>query len=247
MKLKSYEKIYHPKIKTLYRFALPWISLSILFCLPSCVGPRYTISPDVRFYPPVRELADSLDYFKAFGDIELLVDGEYNRAKIATRITDSELQTEIYSIFGGTVARMHAVAESVYIDVGERSYTIGRDQGFEQIAFLRKYPFTFNQFARIITGRALRTQLLVSPADSIWTEKNTAFYLWHTDSVEVTLEGSLRRKSVEQIAYDAVNQGWEIILSDLEEGLAREIELYLGKDNYFKINYGRVCVNPDGC
>ncbi|MFP4416632.1 MAG: hypothetical protein ACLFSB_05135 [Chitinispirillaceae bacterium] len=247
MRSNEYAKKCH--LQKISRNPLSWILCTLFFLVQSCVGPRYTIGSDTPFYPPARELIDSLEYFKGFGDIDLLMDGEHNRAKIATRLTSgSQINAEIYSIFGGTVASMMAHGDSVHVDIGERSYTIARDEGLEHIAFLRKYPFTFKQFERIITGRALRTQLLVSPADSVWMEKNSLYYLWRTDSIEVILEGNRRRREVKRITYNALEGAdWNLILNDLNRGVAREIKLYIGKDNYFNIQYDRLCLDPNGC
>ncbi|MBD3316373.1 MAG: hypothetical protein GF344_11355, partial [Chitinivibrionales bacterium] len=124
------------------------------------VVPRFVVPPD------------SLFYYKGFGDLALSYEGERYRANIdvVSKAGDA-FEGSIFGPFGGLIVWLSAGPDSVRIEAGELVRQIARNDSLKAgIALLRGYPFTFNEFARILTGRLYRPALTAEEPDSIVEE-----------------------------------------------------------------------------
>jgi hypothetical protein len=193
---------------------------------------------------------DSLRSLKGYGDISFSYNGERFKASFDIQWrTDTSFFAAFYGPGGMTIASVKpmsplswkiAVGDSVYTQRPSETVTIGQE-------FL-SYPFAWQEFLRILTGRLplpvpgdlpdtayFDGRYIVSgfKADTSVSEKSMIF-----------TRGDTKTYRLNEILYDYRGKvRWKLTYSRFSKDRPKEIKFIISDNNYFNIHYRSLTVN----
>jgi hypothetical protein len=216
-----------------------------LFC--GCAGGRRREQVGPPRIPRLELPPDSLYHFKGFGTLALAYRGERHRVKIDV-INDahSSFESSLFGPFGGLIAWLSAGSDSVTIEAGTQVRRIARSDSLAKgIWLLRGYPFTFDDFARIVSGRLYDPGILDRVPDSVVEQGWETCFFWQSDSMRVGAEVGGWRRELEEVRYDSCG-GWSLSYRRFRSDVATEIHFELDPMNYFTLTYDKVWLGRQG-
>jgi hypothetical protein len=187
-------------------------------------------------------LVDRLDKFEAEGDIAISYRGARHRGKMFVTIKDGgTFIGDFYSPFGQLLASFISKKDSATISIGELEYRVGINDNLSFVPFLMQYPFIFNDFIRILTGRIYKSECFSREADSIRRQGRKKIYEWVSDSVKVSVMVSGNGKKIKNISCVPLGESnWTLEYSSFSDGISRKIDFESGEKNYFLLVFESV-------
>ena len=213
----------------------------LLFVLPilffSCAGTQKQKSLFNTEKSISSMLVDRLDRFEATGDIAISYRGERHRGKMFVAIKDGgNFVCDFYSPFAQIIASFVSDKDSAQVSIGEHEYQIGINDNLSFVPFLSQYPFIFNDFIRILTGRIYKSDCFSSKVDSIWREGRRKVLQWVCDSVQVSVMVSGNGRKIKRISCSTPGEStWKLEYSSFKDGISRKVDFESGEKNYFSL------------
>lgn len=229
----------------------PFSCLCVLFCVFffSCAV-RPPLFIDTQLSSASLFSLDSLYSLKGYGDISFSYNGERFKASFDIQWHgDSSFSAAFYGPQGMSIASMKpAAAGSWEIEVGDSAYrqqpsgnvNVGRD-------FL-EYPFTWQAFLRILTGR-LPATIFAGMPDTVFFDGRhiAAFYKNRPDNqskIDIITKIDTKTYRLNEIVYEANGKDrWKVIYTGFKKGRPKEIRFIISDNNYFYIRYRSVTSN----
>lgn len=223
-----------PEIHLTY-FALLTLVIPMLFL--SCAGmqrQKFLLNNEMDLS---LLLVDKLDKFEASGDVSILFERERHQAEIYAAIKEEgNFICEIYGPFAQVIASFISDQDSARITLGDHEYRIGINDNLSFIPFLKKYPFIFTDFIRILSGRVYKSNCFSDNADTLWREGRRHVYQWISDSVRVSAAVSRKGKKIKNVTFSTLGVPyWKLEYSSFNKGISRKINFLSGEKNYFSI------------
>lgn len=222
-----------------------------LACLPFalCTTPPAPFVKDAlpSLFLPF-ESQDSLCHFEAFGQTKFTVNGQRFNAHIElTWKSDRDFKVEFYSPFGGLIGSMTPERSGCWnIVIGETQTKKCPNENVEMAPGQLKYPFTYDQFMKVMTCRLLDAAVLKKAPDSMSFDGKNGRCTWNNDKIrdntfDVTAIISRKHSSVTDVVYRAKGTSiWEVGYSSFREGVPKEIRFSDPNNNYFYLAYERI-------
>ena len=187
-------------------------------------------------------LVDRLDRFEATGDIAISYRGERHRGKMFVAIRDrSKFVCDFYSPFGHILASFISEKDSAWISIGELEYRVGINDNLSFVPYLMQYPFIFNDFIRILTGRIYKSDCFSSKVNSTWREGRRKVLQWVCDSVQVSVTVSGNGKKIKRISCSELEDSiWKLEYSSFKDGISRKVDFKSGEKNYFSLVFENI-------
>lgn len=189
-------------------------------------------------------LIDTLDKFEATGDVAFSIEGERYRGKMTVSLLErTNFVCYFYTPFAQLIASITSDEDSATVIVEERKYRIGINDNLSSIPYFTVYPFSFNDFIRIITGRIFKRDCFNLDADNVAKKGRRIVYEWITDSLHISVMVSNNGRKIKNIIYAATNSKdgpWELEFSSFKNGISKEIRFESKKKNYFSLVLNKV-------
>jgi len=213
-------------------------SLALLFL--SCAGNRPPCLTDAHPFP--ERVSEGALRFKGFGDVGISTSGEKHRGTIhISQEGSTAFSCEVFDAFGGSVVSIVADAESAHVAVGEQRYDMACGDRLAAVPYFGRYPFTFEQLKRILTGRTPFAGIATAQADTTWGEGRYCRRQWTRADTTVTAREHGRSGRLEEVMVRGGGQNlWSLSLRRFKDGTAREIEFETEGRNYFVLRFQRV-------
>lgn len=187
-------------------------------------------------------LVDRLDRFEATGDIAISYRGERHRGKMFVSIKDGDnFICDFYTPFAQIIASFISGKDSAEIIIGEHEYRIGINDHLSFVPFLSQYPFIFNDFIRILSGRVYKSECFSLEVDTIRIEGRRKTYEWISDSVKISVTVSGNGKKIKSVSCSTLGEPrWKLEYSSFKGGISRKIDFKSGEKNYFSLVFERI-------
>jgi hypothetical protein len=180
--------------------------------------------------------------FKATGDIVYSIGGGRHRGRITQSIDQHmNFKCYFYTPFAQMLASVESDEDSAIIVIGEQEHRISRYDKIYIIPYFTIFPFSFSEFVRIITGRTIRNKTFAKAPSFNEKERNQTVLTWQTDSMNISLTYSKRKKRINSIVYTSLTDNpWKLTLSIFKGGICREIFFKSHNGDYFSLAFNKV-------
>jgi hypothetical protein len=220
---------------------LPPVIFSLL--IVSCAV-KPPISIDTHLSRASLVSLDSLNSLKGYGDITFSYNGERFKASFDIQWHgDTSFSAAFYGPGGMSIASVKPmtplswrieISDSVYFQRPSQTVTIGQD-------FL-VYPFTWQEFLRILTGRLPGPVSDDGPDTTFFDGKNivSLFKKEATKEKKCNIITKVDTKAyrLNEILYDYRGRdAWKLHYTGFKKGRAKEIKFILSDNNYFYLRY----------
>jgi hypothetical protein len=222
--------------------------VALLTLLVGCAGARRGEVGEPPAVPRFDVCPDSLFHFKGFGDLALAYEGERHRVKIdVVSEAGTAFESSLFGPFGGLIAWLSAGPDSATIEAGGQVRRIARSDSLAAgIPLLRGYPFTFNDFARIVSGRLYEPGIMHREPDSVAHLRGRSCYYWRLNGGGgVGVEVGGWRWRVQEVRYESCD-GSRLSHRRFRSDVATEVHFELDPMNYFTLTYDKAWLGREG-
>ena len=204
--------------------------------LISCAGKR-SVAGSIQNMPMLTE--DTIAIVKAAGEVSGSYKGERFRGRIAIVYDPGKsFNCDIYSSFAHSIASIVSDNDSAEISIGEQEYGIGVNDSISFLPFFTTFPFIFNDFARIISGRMINKECLSGYLDALEAHQEEKVFRYQCDSASVSCAVSKRGRKIKSIECKALRGvRWTITYSSFKNGLSRQIQYAGDEKNSFSLKF----------
>lgn len=194
-------------------------------------------------------MADSVGTIIGSGSMLVSFDGEMQRLSVDVICSSStHFRGFLYGPFGNLVAALRAGSDSAALETQQSEYRIGRKDPIAFLPYFTRYPFTFDELARILCGKLFLLDVLGSEADSVFAgtderrgDETRLVQVWDLDTVTVRVITAPDTGFVDLVQYQSfAPEVWTLTMRRFRGGIAREITFEQDELNYFTLVYDRV-------
>ncbi len=217
------------------------VLLTVVIYMVSCAHTQKKILPEEQ-----KQLysffVDSLETVKAYGNIAFSLHGERYRGTITVSLQNwTDFTCEVYTPFAQTIASISSDMDSAEIIIEDREYRIGVFDEVSTIPFFTIYPFIFNDLIRILTGRIIKRDYIISDPSKVVVKGRRTEYIWQSDSLTVSMNSSRGGKKIKRINYNATGGlPWKLEFSSFKNGISKEIYFESEEKNYFSLVFNTI-------
>ncbi len=206
---------------------------ALVACTPR--GPTQTCTPA---WPGRAARSAAARDARRAGELVVVVDGR--RVSFDLSILwygDTAFLADLVGPFGSAVATVESGPGTLVLTVGTRVQHIDPSSRVDEYVDFVRSPFTFGDFARILSGEYVSSAAPDGEPDSLVAARRTVRGVWLSESVRSTALMKTRGCRTAELTVEEVGEGWQVRLSGLREGVAARSEFRLDERNYFVLTF----------